>query len=125
MSLLKTVGRGLLSAIFITSGANTVMHPEGIAQAVEASGIPQARQATILNGALMLLGGTALAVDVLPKLASLTLIGTMIPTTLLGHPFWKEDDPANRTGQRIHFMKNLAMIGGLILVLFERDEDQG
>jgi putative oxidoreductase len=45
----------------------------------------------------------------------LALIGSLVPTTLAGHPFWKEEDPGQKMVQRINFQKNLAMIGGLLL----------
>jgi uncharacterized membrane protein YphA (DoxX/SURF4 family) len=40
---------------------------------------------------------------------------SLVPTTLAGHPFWHEADQAARAQQRIHFLKNVAMLGGLIL----------
>jgi hypothetical protein len=36
-----------------------------------------------------------------------------VPTTLAGHWFREEDDPKVRDGQTIHFLKNVAMPGGL------------
>ncbi|MBA2393005.1 MAG: DoxX family protein [Ktedonobacteraceae bacterium] len=120
MSFVKTVGHSLLSAMFISGGWNAFVNPDGRAQKAEKAGIPMARQATILNGAAMTLAGSALALDIAPKLSALVLIGTLIPTTYVGHAFWQEDVPANRAGQQIHFLKNLAMIGGLIAVLQEK-----
>jgi putative oxidoreductase len=38
-----------------------------------------------------------------------------VPTTLAGHRFWEEDDPARRHQQQIHFFKNLGLLGGLVL----------
>lgn len=120
MSLVKTLGHALLSSIFISGGWGVFVNPDGRAQKVEQAGIPLARQVTILNGAAMTLAGSALALDIAPKLSALVLIGTLIPTTYVGHAFWQEDAPANRTGQRIHFLKNIAMIGGLLMVLQEK-----
>ena len=120
MSLVKTLGHSLLSAMFISGGWNAFVNPDGRAQKVEQAGIPLARQATILNGAAMTLAGSALALDIAPKLASLVLIGTLVPTTYVGHAFWQEDAPASRAGQQVHFLKNLAMIGGLLMVLQEK-----
>lgn len=120
MSLVKTLGHSILSAIFISGGWSTFVNPDGRAQKVEQAGIPMARQATILNGAVMTLAGSALALDIAPKLSALVLIGSLIPTTYIGHAFWEEDVPTSRAGQRTHFLKNLAIIGGLIAVLQEK-----
>ena len=121
MSLLKSLGHTMLAGMFITGGYGAFSQPGGRVTKVDQAGIPAPRQAVILNGGIMVVAGTALAVGFLPKLASLALIGTLIPTTFVGHPFWQEENPQARAQQQIHFMKNLAMIGGLVSVLFEKD----
>ena len=119
--MIKTLGHLLLSAMFISGGSAAFLEPGARPQKVAAAGIPSAHEATILNGAVMMIAGTMLALGIAPKLSALALIGTLIPTTFVGHPFWKETDPKNRANQQIHFLKNLAMIGGLIAVLREKD----
>ncbi len=122
MSALRTVSQMLLAAVFISGGSNTFMNPDGRAKKVEAAGVPMAREATMLNGAAMAVAGTALALDITPKLAALVLLGSLIPTTLVGHPFWQESDPALRANHQIHFLKNLAIMGGLLALLTAKDK---
>ena len=121
MSLVKTLGHTLLGYMFITGGYGAFSEPGGRVAKVDQAGIPAARQAVILNGGTMVVAGTALAVGFLPKLAALLLIGSLIPTTFVGHPFWQETNPQARANHKIHFTKNLAMIGGLLVVLLEKD----
>ena len=45
----------------------------------------------------------------------MAIAATLVPTTVAGHPFWKEEDPAKRKMQRIQFLKNVAMMGGVLL----------
>jgi uncharacterized membrane protein YphA (DoxX/SURF4 family) len=52
----------------------------------------------------------------MPRLSATVLAGSMVPTSLAGHAFWKIDDPVMRKTQRVQFLKNLAMIGGLLAV---------
>lgn len=40
-----------------------------------------------------------------------------VRTTLSGHAFWRFDDPTRRSQQQVHFDKNLAILGGLDLVV--------
>jgi len=40
-----------------------------------------------------------------------------VPTTLAGHRFWEEEDEAARAQQTVQFLKNAAMMGGLLLIL--------
>jgi putative oxidoreductase len=73
-----------------------------------------------VNGAAMLAAGTALALGIWPRLAAGVLAGTLVPTTLAGHPYWQLDDPADRRMQRVHFYKNVGLFGGALLMLSER-----
>ena len=55
------------------------------------------------------------------RLAALALIGSIVPTTLGGHRFWEETDQAARAQQRMHFLKNLGLLGGLILAALDTE----
>jgi uncharacterized membrane protein YphA (DoxX/SURF4 family) len=69
------------------------------------------------NGIIMVAAGIALAFDRLSRWAATVLALALVPTTVAGHPFWKETDPQRRKEQLTHFLKNLSMIGGLLVVL--------
>src|SRR4029079_4664528 len=66
------------------------------------------------NGAVQAGAGALLAAGVRPRLSALALAGSLVPTTLAGHPFWTFEDPAQRKQQQFQFTKNLAMLGGLL-----------
>ncbi|MCL2543346.1 MAG: DoxX family protein [Nocardioidaceae bacterium] len=72
------------------------------------------------NAAVQTVAGATLAVGVLPRLSALGLIGSLVPTTLAGHAFWKIEDPAARKNQQVQFTKNMAMLGGLVYVALDR-----
>lgn len=110
----------LLSGIFIGGGADAFLKPGYRVNKVENTGIPEPEQAVVLNGAAMMIGGTALALNIAPKAAAALLLGTLIPTTIVGHAFWKETDANARKMQQTQFLKNLGLMGGLLLVLFEK-----
>jgi putative oxidoreductase len=97
------------------------LKPGGRVTIVANAGIPAPEQAVVLNGAAMVVGGTALALGFAPKLAAIILLGTMIPTTLVGHAFWKEEDQAKFQNQLTQFYKNLGLIGGILLVIAEKN----
>ena len=71
------------------------------------------------NAAVQVVAGGLLSFGIAPRLSALALAGSLVPTTLAGHAYWKIDDPAARKIQRIHFHKNLAMIGGLLFAAFD------
>ncbi len=117
--MFKTLGHLLLGSIFIFGGANTFANPGRHVTKVESTGIPQPRQAIILNAAIMVVAGTALSAGLLPKFAATILIGSLIPTTYVGHAYWNEEHLGTRANQQTQFFKNASLIGGLLLVLAE------
>lgn len=117
------LSHALMSGIFVVAGLDAVKEPGGrvdiTRQFFSDCGIiidrEQADMLVKLNGAAMVGGGAALALGILPRLASLGLIGALAPTTAAGHAFWKVA-PEEKAGQKIQFLKNLAMIGGLAAI---------
>ena len=118
---LRAAGRVALAAMFITGGADAMLEPGGRASKAEELGVPLDPELAVrVNGAAMLAAGVALALGVWPRLAAGVLAGTLVPTTLAGHPYWEVEDPAARRQQRTHFFKNLSVFGGALLVCAER-----
>ncbi len=106
-------------------------HPAGKAKKAEVVSEPLSKKFTLapsdpetlvrVNGGIQIGAGLLLATGTFRRLAALTLIGSIIPTTYAGHRFWEETDEATRAEQKIHFLKNLGLLGGLILVAFDRE----
>ncbi|MDE9365602.1 DoxX family protein [Luteipulveratus sp. YIM 133132] len=71
------------------------------------------------NGAVQTVGGAAIALGIMPRPAAAAVLGSLAPTTVAGHAFWKVDDPAARKQQQTQFMKNLAMLGGLVYIVLD------
>ncbi|GAB3795086.1 DoxX family protein [Micromonospora zhanjiangensis] len=119
----------MLSGIFVISGARAVSNPEAlVAKAKPVTDrvspllakvdprLPTEPASLIrANGAVQLVAGLLLATGHVTRPAAAALAGTLVPTTLAGHPYWTVDDPAERAQHRIHFLKNLGMLGGLLL----------
>jgi putative oxidoreductase len=125
MGLIHRLARVLLSGIFMSSGVDVLRNPEP--RAVIATPFlkriralaPSLSSDPILvvraNAAIQIAAGTTLAVGILPRLSALALAGSLVPTTLGAHRFWEQQEPA-ATQQRTQFLKNAAILGGLILV---------
>jgi putative oxidoreductase len=125
MGLIHRLARVLLSGIFISGGVDVLSNPEP--RAVIATPFlerirplaPSLSSDPILvvraNAAIQIAAGATLAVGILPRLSALALAGSLVPTTLGAHRFWEQQGPA-ATQQRTQFLKNAAILGGLILV---------
>lgn len=120
MSMIRSLAHTCLSGIFISGGWHAFQNPGGRVNKVADVGIPEPQQAVELNGAAMVVGGTMLGLGIAPKLGALILLGTIVPTTVVGHAFWKEESDMGRMNQQTQFYKNLGLLGGLLLVLTEK-----
>lgn len=110
------LGRILLALIFLMSGINKVFNWEGTAGYMASVGMPMVT--VFLIGAIVLEIGGSLSVILgyQAKWGALALIVFTIPTTFIFHAYWAVD-PAQMQIQQIMFMKNLAMTGGLLLIM--------
>ena len=117
-ALIRRVGHVLLSVMFIKGGSDAFRQPGGRVDAVARAGLPQPEFAVRANGGAMALAGAMLALDVAPRLAATILTACIVPTTVVGHAFWRAEG-ATRQSQEIQFAKNLGLLGGLLLVLAE------
>jgi putative oxidoreductase len=105
----------LLSLIFILGGGSTLLAPEHRAAQIARLHFPLAQVAVRLNGLVMVVAGLFLALGQWAQIAAWVLIALLIPTTIFGHAFWLESGP-KRQEQISHVLKNLSIIGGLLLV---------
>ncbi|HEX4528881.1 MAG TPA: DoxX family protein [Acidimicrobiia bacterium] len=126
MTISSFVARPLLAGMFIYGGLDAFKNPSGktpraekVAPAIaDVVGIDaDTEQLVQLNGAVQVAAGITLALGILPRVSALLLAVSLVPTTLAGHRFWEEEDEAARAQQSVQFLKNAAMMGGLLLIL--------
>ena len=124
MTVVRRLARPLLAAMFIDGGLDALRHPSTkVAKAAplvhKIAGplhLPDDPELLVrANGVAMVTAGGLFATGRLPRLSALVLAGSIVPTTVAGHAFWKESDPVQRRNQRVHLLKNLGLLGGLLL----------
>lgn len=141
MTLTRLIARPMLASMFVAGGINSLKNTEMMAQrakpvtdkfvpmaqkAVPSAPIPTDPKTLVrINAGVHILAGLALATGRAPRLSSLALAATMLPTTVAGHPFWEESDPAAKANQRVHFFKNVSMVGGLLLASVDTEGRPG
>lgn len=122
--ILRRIARPMLAAVFVSGGIDTLRNPkprvDTAAPAIEKAGEQANVQAdpelvVKVNAAAQVAAGLAFGLGKLPRLSALVLAGSLAPTTVVGHRFWEEDHPVDRGAQRIHFLKNLGLLGGLLI----------
>ncbi len=102
------IGRLLMALIFIISGIGKLAAPEATQGYIAFAGIPAPVLAYIAAVIVELGGGVLLALGYRTRLIAVILaIFTIIAALFFHHAFGDQN-------QMIHFLKNLAMAGGLL-----------
>ena len=108
-------GRILLALLFIVSGWGKVAGFSGTAAYMASKGMPMSEVLLVGAIAIELVGGVMIAVGYKARWAALAAFLFIIPTTLVFHsPAGLEGQAAQ--GQVIHILKNLSIMGGMLLV---------
>ena len=109
-SLLNRIARVLLCQIFIHAVIAKLTGFAGEASAISARGLPLAPVLLVAAIAVMAVGSALVISGRKARLGAILLLVFAVPTTLLNHGDW------SNTQERIQLLKNLAIIGGLLLV---------
>ena len=112
-------GRVLLSLIFLFSGAGKVMNWSDTAGFMAAKGMPAVPLFLFLAIVFELGGGLSVLTGYQARIGAFALFLYLIPTTLIFHNFWAVAG-AQHQMQLVNFMKNLAIMGGLLTLAAHR-----
>lgn len=131
MTLIRTIARPMLASAFFAGAVNALKNAPALApkaQRVTDRIVPLAQRAVPgapiptdpvtlvrLNAGVQLVAAAALASGRAPRLSSTVLAVSLAPTTVAGHAFWRETDPATKATQRLNFFKGVSLVGGLII----------
>jgi putative oxidoreductase len=132
MSLVRSIARPMLASIFVVQGFNKLRNPDSVAARAKpvvdrltptlekfTPQVPTDARALVLGAGVMLATGT------FPRTASLVLAMSLLPSTAVGHPFWESGDPAEKANQRVHFLKNIGLAGGLLVASVDTEGRPG
>ena len=108
------LGRLFFALIFLMAGPN---HFSGQAIAYAASqGVPMAAIAVPLSGVLAIVGGLSILLGYRVRIGAWLIALFLVAVTPTMHKFWTVTDPMMQQMQMIMFMKNVAMLGGALLI---------
>lgn len=139
MALSRLIARPLLSAGFVLGGVNALRTaPEHATKATPLADkvVPLARRSGVpvpqdtltlvrINAGVQIVAGLALATGRTPRLASAALAASLVPTTIVGHPFWSAKEPGERNRQLLQFAKNASMLGGVLVAAGDTEGKPG
>jgi putative oxidoreductase len=133
MPAFVTIGRVLFAVLFIVSGASKLFDLAGTADLIASkvvlpaelttytsqlealTGMELKQMLAILAGAIEIVCGVMIALNIGARFFSLLLILFIIAVTFYFHDFWNETG-AEAKNNVVHALKNLSIIGGLFII---------
>lgn len=125
MDVVLLIARLLFAALFLGSALSHLTQTDGMAGYASSKGVPMARPATLVSGLLILLGALSVLLGIWGDLGALLLLVFLLPTAVLMHAFWREDDPAAKQGEMVHFNKDVALAGASLAFFWAFSQDPG
>lgn len=119
VSFLDTAGRLLLVISFLVAGLGNLTRERILDHVARmaASGMPMAGAAFWCGIALQFTGCALLLTGWHADIGALCLIVFTVTATAIFHRFWRVADPLQRNIGRLMFLNNIAITGGLLLLL--------
>lgn len=110
------LGRILIAALFIPAGIHKIIGFAGTSGYMASKGLPVPDLLLVLTIIIELGGGLMLLFGWRAREAALVIALFLIPVTVIFHGFWAIEDPELHGKEQITFMKNLAIMGGLLMI---------
>ncbi|RMG20815.1 MAG: DoxX family protein [Methanobacteriota archaeon] len=115
------VGRIIAGFMFIMFGLNHFMKLEMLSGYAGSKGVPAPKLAVIGSGLLLLIGGISFLIGFQPLIGTIALALFFIGVTPMMHNFWKVEDEQMKMAEMTHFMKNMTILGLVLMILFTVD----
>ncbi len=109
------LGRLALGAIFVKSGLQKLLGISAFAASLAQRGVPASSTWAVIGATVEFVGGILIVSGLRTREASLLMILFVIVATGISHRFWEFAEAARRA-QESQFFKNLAIIGGFLLL---------
>jgi putative oxidoreductase len=128
MDIVRTFARPMLASTFIVGGYNVLRDPTAKARATEevAGTLPvdpsdDAEQLVTLTAAVQVGAGAMLALGKFPRLSSLALAASLVPSAAAASRFWTLDDERSRSEQAVRFLTDVSALGGLLIAAMDTE----
>ena len=118
MELLLLIGRILFGVFFIMSGINHFTNAGMMSGYAKSKNVPGAYLAVVGTGVMLVLGGLSVLLGLFPVVGLVLIVVFLLPTSVIIHNFWTVEDPPARAAEQINFLKNLALAGAALALVY-------
>ena len=112
------LGRVLLGAGLAAQASEDFRDMEDTIEYAESAGVPLPDVAAPFASGMMIVAGVGIAFWRLPRIATGAAVAFLTVVTATMHDFWNADED-DKSGERLAFFGNLAMLGGALVFLRE------
>lgn len=119
MALAFLLGRVILGIYWLETAYNHLFKSAGLIGYTQSKGIAKASTAKLAvfgTGILALIGGLTIILGIRPHYGIACLIIFLVGVSWKMHAYWNETEPMAKMNDRIQFMKNMALIGALLMM---------
>jgi putative oxidoreductase len=109
------LGRAMFGGFFLYNGINHFLKRKMMTEYASSKNVAAADVAVLVSGAMIAAGGLSLMAGVRPKVGASLIAGFLVGVSPVMHAFWRHDDPQQKMNEMVHFSKNLALLGGVML----------
>jgi uncharacterized membrane protein YphA (DoxX/SURF4 family) len=112
-----------MSIVFLLNGLGIINQAVAAKELVE-HGVPASVVPFLMLSArtIEIVAGFSLALGIYPWLAAAAILAFLFPATLTAHAFWQACGTGAFTPQLLNFLKNTAMMGGLLFIAATRSQ---
>lgn len=114
--VLLLIGRLLFSLIFIFTGITQLVNYKDTVKLMSTSKVPLPKFSAITSSLMALIGGIAVVFYSYTLFGCIVIILFLLPATYYGHKFWSIKEKKEKANQMQHFIKNISLIGGAIVI---------
>ena len=118
MDYIFLIARVLFGGYFAMSGWNHLRHADAMAGYAASKKVTSPKTMIILSGLMVFLGGLGIVTGLYVGVSVILIVLFLIPVTFIMHNYWAQTDPNQKMADRVQFMKNIALIGAVLVFLF-------
>jgi len=116
MKYVPLLGRILFATIFIDSG---IKHfTSGAINYGASAGVPAASLLVPLAGIIAIVGALSIVLGYKAKWGGWLIVLFLVPVSFMMHAYWNIQDPMQHQIQSAMFLKNMAMLGGALMIAY-------
>jgi putative oxidoreductase len=116
-SIAFLIGRVSVGVFFLVNGFNHFAQLNMMTGYAKSKGIPAPALAVGGSGVLLFLGGLSLLLGFHPTIGAALLVIFLLGVSFGMHNFWTVQDQQAKMGEMINFLKNMAILGLLLMTL--------